>query len=103
MDINLLKEILIVVYIVVGVALTVALVKVVQILMDVKDTSGVMIKRVRQVDASIDKARETFSDISNSIKSFATSFNFVKIVAEKIKEYTASDKGSRKAKNDGEE
>lgn len=80
-----LIQVLIGVLIIASVILIVVLWRFYEVLSDTKETTAIISKRVKQLDVAYEKTRSSVSDFANVIKGFVYSFDFIKMIREKIK------------------
>lgn len=80
-------QILIICLIVLIIVLIVAAVKLYQILMDIKYSTAIGRRRAKEFDSYIDKAEESFKEMSSSIKGFVAAITTFKGIKEKIEDF----------------
>ena len=91
MDSSILIQVLIVVAIVVGLMMIVILWRVIGIMNDLRAASALVLKRIREIDQTIDETKERISSFAEIIKNFIFSFEFMKTIKEKIEKGSVSE------------
>lgn len=84
MDTELLLQILYGVLIIASLFLIGVLWRTFEILSNFKETSSIILKRVKEIDESISKAKYTFMGLMEGVKSFIYSLEFVKKIRNTI-------------------
>lgn len=79
-----LLQILIVVAIIAGIVSIAVLWRTLDVLNDLKVTTGILAKRAKELDESVEKTKQTIINMVETIKSFVLSFDFIKSIREKI-------------------
>lgn len=82
---EILIQILLVVLIIASIVLIAALWRFYEVLSDTKETTSIVAKRMKQADNAIDKAKASLSDMTQVVKGFVYSFDFLRTLREKIK------------------
>lgn len=90
MDYSILVQMLIVIAIIVGLMMIVVLWRTIGIMNDLRTASGIVLKRMKEIDQTIEAAKEKINSFAETVKNFVLSFEFMKLIKEKI------EKGSKK-------
>jgi len=91
MDYPILVQALIVIAIIVGIMMTVVLWRAIGIMNDFRTASGIVLKRIKEIDQTIEDAKERVNSFIETVRNFIFSFEFMKVIKEKIEKGSKSE------------
>lgn len=91
MDYPILVQALIMIAIIVGIMMIVVLWRAIGIMSDLRTASGIVLKRIKEIDQTIETAKEKINSFAETVKNFVLSFEFMKVIKEKIEKGSKSE------------
>lgn len=91
MDYPILVQALIMIAIIVGIMMIVVLWRAIGIMNDLQAASAIVVKRIKEIDQTIETAKEKINSFAETVKNFVLSFEFMKVIKEKIEKGSKSE------------
>ena len=91
MDYPILVQLLIVVAIIVGIMMIVVLWRMIGIINNVSEASGIILRRIKEIDQTIESTKEKINSFAEMVKNFILSFEFMKVIKEKLEKGSKSE------------